>query len=546
MPLRKIDFISSVLALAEPVPFTVAILMVKSLMRARLAFDMVSFASGNLGLFRLERIRLVGGVRPVQLGFLHVPGRGRAALGAQSAVHAQVLVLHHHPRGLRQRRRYVQRLAEVLRGRLEAGTQLGLLTVMRDGETVDRADIDTGVALDTELRGEHRLHVAVETALHFLLHLLRGEAELNLDVELLETLLERHVRHQAPLHRCVVVGVRPLVHAHLAALQVHAGRQTIVHGLTVAVAMDRDRRLVAVLDRPDDVFRPERSITAEEHLRVRGLEGHLVDYRHVPLVEPDAEVALNPGEGVLLADREDHIVRRKELLARDALGADAALRIELVLHLVELHADEATVLDDERPGRAIDDDLDALLLGVLELPLGGLEEAARLARHDLDALGAEPEARAAAVHGGVAHPDDEHALADPVDVPEGHRLEPGDTDVDVGGAFLTAGKLELLALRGARADEHRIEAAVGEELAHALHGSVEPEVDPHADDHRDLLAQHRRREAERGNVGAHQAAGLAVLLEDGDLVAERHEIVRDRERGAAGADAGDALAVLEA
>jgi len=33
MPLRKIDFISSVLALAEPVPFTVAILMVKSLTR---------------------------------------------------------------------------------------------------------------------------------------------------------------------------------------------------------------------------------------------------------------------------------------------------------------------------------------------------------------------------------------------------------------------------------------------------------------------------------------------------------------------------------
>ena len=33
MPLLKIDFMSSVLALAEPVPFTVAILMVKSLTR---------------------------------------------------------------------------------------------------------------------------------------------------------------------------------------------------------------------------------------------------------------------------------------------------------------------------------------------------------------------------------------------------------------------------------------------------------------------------------------------------------------------------------
>jgi hypothetical protein len=33
MPLLKIDFMSSVLALAEPVPLTVAILMVKSLTR---------------------------------------------------------------------------------------------------------------------------------------------------------------------------------------------------------------------------------------------------------------------------------------------------------------------------------------------------------------------------------------------------------------------------------------------------------------------------------------------------------------------------------
>ena len=40
MPLRKMDFISSVLALAEPVPFTVAILMTKSLIRA--VVDMTS------------------------------------------------------------------------------------------------------------------------------------------------------------------------------------------------------------------------------------------------------------------------------------------------------------------------------------------------------------------------------------------------------------------------------------------------------------------------------------------------------------------------
>src|SRR5215469_17007235 len=99
MPLRNSDFISSVLALAEPVPLTVAILIEKSLIRAARAAvggDIVSWVfsgSGDLGFLRRHGARLVGGLRPVQLGLLHVPGGGRAALGAQPAVHAQILVL---------------------------------------------------------------------------------------------------------------------------------------------------------------------------------------------------------------------------------------------------------------------------------------------------------------------------------------------------------------------------------------------------------------------------------------------------------------------
>ena len=49
-----------------------------------------------------------------------------------------------------------------------------------------------------------------------------------------------------------------------------------------------------------------------------------IDHRHVPLVELDAEIALDPGERVFLADGEDHVVRRQEFLADDALGGDAA------------------------------------------------------------------------------------------------------------------------------------------------------------------------------------------------------------------------------
>src|SRR5215475_13754135 len=133
MPLRKIDFMSSVLALAEPVPLTVAILMVKSLMRAAGDAVMVVLGcswvapprgcaggtggSGDLGFPGLEAHGFVARLRPVQLRLLHVPGGGRAALGAQAAVHAQVLVLDHHAPGLRQAGRHVERLGEILRRR---------------------------------------------------------------------------------------------------------------------------------------------------------------------------------------------------------------------------------------------------------------------------------------------------------------------------------------------------------------------------------------------------------------------------------------------
>src|ERR1700680_1713514 len=193
MPLRRIDFISRGWALAEPVPFTVAILTEKSLTREGVDAGIWG-ASGNLGFSGLERLRLVLGVRPVHHGLLHVPRRGRTALRAQSAVHAQVLVLHHDASGLRQARGDVQVLRQVLRRRLQALAQVRLLTVVRDGEAVHRTDVQARVALDAQLRGEHRLYVAVEAALHLLLNLLGGEAELDLDVQVSEALLEGDVR----------------------------------------------------------------------------------------------------------------------------------------------------------------------------------------------------------------------------------------------------------------------------------------------------------------------------------------------------------------
>src|SRR5688500_9171093 len=80
-PMRRMARANSSFADAEPEPFTLANLTTKSL-TALIGLDMAA------GLGRIEE------------EFLHVPGARRAALGAQSAMQAEVLVLHHDASGL--------------------------------------------------------------------------------------------------------------------------------------------------------------------------------------------------------------------------------------------------------------------------------------------------------------------------------------------------------------------------------------------------------------------------------------------------------------
>src|SRR6185369_12862991 len=158
-----------------------------------------------------------------------------------------------------------------------------------------------------------------------------------------------------------------------------------------------DGRLMAVLHGPDDVLRTPRRVAAEEHAGARALHRHLVDDRHAPLVERDADVALDPRERVVLADGENDLVARQD----DGAGHRADLPAVLLtpFELLELHADELAVLDHEAPGRVILDDVDFLFLRVLELPRRGLEIRTRATRDDGRLDAAKSPRGTAAVHG---------------------------------------------------------------------------------------------------------------------------------------------------
>src|SRR5262249_6435457 len=81
--------------------------------------------------------------------FLHVPGTGRAALCAQAAVQAHVLVLHHDAPGF-EIVGDVEILRRVARRCLEALAEIRFLTIPGECDAIHRIDVNAGIALDAE------------------------------------------------------------------------------------------------------------------------------------------------------------------------------------------------------------------------------------------------------------------------------------------------------------------------------------------------------------------------------------------------------------
>src|SRR5204863_3615459 len=247
--------------------------------------------------------------------------------------------------------------------------------------------------------------------------------------------------------------------------------------------------------------------------------------------------------GVLLPDRDQDVVAF-EALVRLTRGNEAASPFLVThrFHLLECHAGELAVVVLESLGHQVIQDGNALVLRVLFLPGRRLHLLEARAHDHLDVFAAEALRGPAAVHGGVAAAQHDHALADLVGVAEGHGGQPVDADVDVLRGFPAPGNVEIAPARRARADEDRVIALL-DQLFHAVDFHTTLEFDAEIEDIAHLLVDHFHRQAEARDLRPDHAARARILVEYGDVVAERREIARDGERRGPGADAGDALAV---
>ena len=58
----------------------------------------------------------------------------------------------------------------------------------------------------------------------------------------------------------------------------------------------------------DDILWAKSRIATKKYRRICRLKGNFVNHRHIPFTELKTHIPLNPGEGVLLANRNQHIV----------------------------------------------------------------------------------------------------------------------------------------------------------------------------------------------------------------------------------------------
>ena len=116
--------------------------------------------------------------------------------------------------------------------------------------------------------------------------------------------------------------------------------------------------------------------------------------------------------------------------------------------------------------------------------------------------------------------------------------------MDVGRGFFAAGRFEITATRRAGADEHRVEV-LSQHGFQGLNFFAGFQLDvADVENVIDFFVDHFFGQTKARYLRAHEAAAFLVGFVNGDLITQRRQIARHRQRGGARADAGDALAVF--
>jgi len=339
-----------------------------------------------------------------------------------------------------------------------------------------------------------------------------------------------------------LVIVAPLVDTHFLADQGNPGSRAPGGLFATAKQINGNSRLMAVGHGSDDIFRPKGGVATKEHARVGRLEGFLVQHRHTPFVEHDTDVALNPGEGVFLANCHQHIITGEENgIFTGGNQVAASGTVVLSPHLVKTHAHQLAILDHKFLGHMIVDNGDIFMDSVFFLPRGGLHIGEGAAHQHLDIVATQA---TAAVHGGVAATQHNHLLANALGVLESHAAQPVDANMDMLRTLLAAREVFQVATAGrARTDKNGVIVLLKQALQ-AVNIGIKTGDGPHPQDVTHLFVQHFLRQPERGNLAAHKTATGFLGIKNVQFITEGGKVAGHGQGSRTGTNQGNALAVL--
>ena len=280
---------------------------------------------------------------------------------------------------------------------------------------------------------------------------------------------------------------------HLGRHQIGHGYRSAVHVFAVQQAVNRHRCLVTVRHRRDDVLRTVRRVTAKKHIGQRGLEriGH--QYRQTPFIKLDTDIALDPGEGVLLTDgNQDRITFHQHI--RHAGGYQRAATFFVIhrFHNLKAHAGQFALDMFKRLGHMEVQNRNTLVQRIFFLPGRSLHLFKAAAHDHLHVAATHAPRRAAAIHRSIATTEHNDTLADAGDMTKGNRSQPVDADMNVFLDVPASGNIEIATAGRATANKDGV-VAFRQELAHGLNALAALELHTQIQDVAGLLVDHRLR-----------------------------------------------------
>ena len=286
-----------------------------------------------------------------------------------------------------------------------------------------------------------------------------------------------------------------------------------VEGSAGQPAIDHVGGPAAFTDRARDVGRPVHHVAGREDVREGGLAGRRVGLERAIRVGRDV---VREGAGVRRhADRpDDDLARDHELAARDGLGSAAPGCVRRAeRHAGAAQAAHRTLLVAEDLGRGdLEAEGHALALGVVGLHVVGRHLLPAAPVGHRDGRRAQAASRPRRVHRDVAAADHDDPLSGQV-----HRLAELHLAQEVGAAedaeAILAGNADAGRARGARRQEHRVEAGLLEG-GHVPDRAVRGDLHADRPDVLDVALDDLDREAVGRDRHAQEAARLRRGLED--------------------------------